>query len=182
ICYPYFLYLFMRSALFHTQLVNYSVGSSQPTIPMGIIRQLSVSLPPLPEQKAIADTLSCLDDKIELNNKINKNLEAQAQAIFKSWFVDFEPFQDGEFVDSELGRIPKGCKVGTLGEVADIQMGQSPKGTSYNENKVGTVFYQGRTDFGIRYPKIRLYTTEPKRIASESDILLSVRAPVGDIN
>ncbi|MEG0830636.1 MAG: restriction endonuclease subunit S [Anaerovoracaceae bacterium] len=134
------------------------------------------------EQKAIADTLSCLDDKIEINNKINKNLEAQAQAIFKSWFVDFEPFQDGEFVDSEMGRIPKGWRVGTLGEVADIQMGQSPKGISYNEDKIGTVFYQGRTDFGIRYPKVRLYTTDPKRMANKNDILLSVRAPVGDIN
>ena len=156
--------------------------STYPALKPSDLENVFLKLPPLPEQKAIADTLSCLDDKIELNNKMNKNLEAQAQAIFKSWFVDFEPFQDGEFVDSELGKIPKGWRVGTLGEVAEILMGQSPKGKSYNEEKIGTVFYQGRTDFGIRYPKVRLYTTEPKRIASENDILLSVRAPVGDIN
>lgn len=123
LCVPYYLYCFMRSQNFHNQLVNYSVGSSQPTIPMNIIRQLSVMLPPLPEQKAIADTLSCLDDKIELNNRINRTLEEIAQAIFKSWFVDFEPFQGGEFVDSELGSIPKGWRVGTLTEIADYLNG-----------------------------------------------------------
>lgn len=72
------------------------------------------------EQKAIAATLSCLDDKIELNNRINRTLEEMAQAIFKSWFIDFEPFQDGEFEDSELGRIPKGWRVYTLSEVIEI--------------------------------------------------------------
>ena len=68
------------------------------------------------ERKRVAATLSCLDDKIELNNRMNKNLEEMAQAIFKSWFVDFEPFQEGEFEDSELGLIPKGWRVGTLGD------------------------------------------------------------------
>lgn len=67
-------------------------------------------------RKKVAATLSCLDDKIELNNQMNKKLEEIAQAIFKSWFVDFEPFQDGEFEDSELGRIPKGWRVGFLGD------------------------------------------------------------------
>ena len=72
------------------------------------------------EQRAIAATLSCLDDKIELNKRMNKTLEEMAQAIFKSWFVDFEPFQDGEFVDSELGRIPKGWRVGVLDECIEL--------------------------------------------------------------
>jgi type I restriction enzyme S subunit len=75
------------------------------------------------KQCAIAATLSCLDDKITLNSRINANLEAQAQAIFKSWFVDFEPFKDGEFVDSEWGRIPKGWSVGNLTDIADYQNG-----------------------------------------------------------
>ena len=78
-----------------------------------------ILVPPLSSQKAIADTLSCLDAKMELNNKINENLEAQAQAIFKSWFVDFEPFQDGEFIESELGLIPEGWEVSALDDVAD---------------------------------------------------------------
>jgi len=156
--------------------------SAYPSIKPSDIESLNALIPPINEQKSIADTLSCLDDKIELNNQINKTLEEMAQAIFKSWFVDFEPFQDGEFVDSQLGRIPKGWRVGCLGDIANITMGQSPKGSSYNEKNEGTVFYQGRTDFGWRYPKVRLYTTEPKRLANKGDVLLSVRAPVGDIN
>jgi len=92
-------------------------GTTMPIVNKGTFEQIGISLPPLEEQKAIAATLSCLDEKIELNNKINKTLEEIAQAIFKSWFVDFEPFQDGEFEDSELGRIPKGWRVGTLDEI-----------------------------------------------------------------
>lgn len=150
--------------------------------PTSTFKCITFPLPPLAEQKAIADTLSALDDKIELNNKINKNLEEMAQAIFKSWFVDFEPFKDGEFVDSELGRIPKGWRVVELGDIADITMGQSPNGSSYNETNNGTVFFQGRAEFGWRFPTKRLCTTEPKRYAEQGDILMSVRAPVGDIN
>jgi hypothetical protein len=156
--------------------------STYPSIKPSDIEDLKIPLPPLEEQEAIAGVLSSLDDKIELNNKINQNLEAQAQAIFKSWFVDFEPFKDQPFIDSPLGKIPQGWKVETLRDIAEITMGQSPSGSSYNEERFGMIFYQGRTDFGYRYPKIRLYTTEPKRIASAGSILLSVRAPVGDIN
>ena len=81
------------------------------------MKNISILLPPLPEQKAIAATLSALDDMIELNNQINKTLEEMAQAIFKSWFVDFEPFRDGEFEESELGLIPKGWRVGAIDEL-----------------------------------------------------------------
>lgn len=84
------------------------------------MKNFSVTIPLIDEQKAIAAILSCLDDKIELNNKMNKTLEEMAKAIFKSWFVDFEPFQDGEFEDSELGRIPKGWRVVELGECVTI--------------------------------------------------------------
>ena len=93
--------------------------SAYPSIKPSDIENINALLPPIDEQKAIASTLSCLDDKIELNNRINKNLEEIAQAIFKSWFVDFEPFQDGEFEDSELGMIPKGWKIVTLGDVVE---------------------------------------------------------------
>ena len=137
------------------------------------LQRMSVALPPLPTQQKIAAILSSLDDKIELNNKINTNLEQQAQALFKNWFVDFEPFG---------GKMPEGWKVGKLSEIAEITMGQSPDGKSYNENGIGTVFYQGRAEFGTRFPTRRLFTTEPKRIAKKFDTLMSVRAPVGDLN
>ena len=116
------------------------------------------------------------------NKRRNDNLEQQAQALFKAWFVDFEPFKDGKFVDSELRRIPEGWRVGNLSDIANITMGQSPDGKSYNEVGIGMIFYQGRAEFGNRFPSIRLYTTIPKKIAEPFSILLSVRAPVGDIN
>ena len=73
-------------------------------------------------------------------------------------------------------------KTGILADIADVTMGQSPKGDTYNENGEGTVFYQGRAEFGFRFPTRRLFTTDPKRMAQENDILMSVRAPVGDFN
>ena len=103
------------------------IGTSQPLLTQEILNRIDVIMPSLPEQRAIAATLSCLDDKIELNNKINANLEAQAQAIFKSWFVDFEPFCDGEFVDSELGMIPEGWRVGLLSELINVKYGKDHK-------------------------------------------------------
>jgi len=113
----------------------------------------------------------------------NKTLEATAQAIFKEWFVNFNfPGATDKMIDSELGEIPEGWRAGKLGEEVKIVMGQSPSGESYNENENGEVFFQGRTDFSDRFPQVRLYTTEPKRMAERFDVLVSVRAPVGDIN
>lgn len=166
----------------YASLAALANGGAQQNLNAQRIKDFDITLPPLKEQKHIADILWSLDDKIELNRRINANLEAQAQALFRSWFVDFEPFRDDPFVDSELGKIPHDWKVGTLSEVADITMGQSPKGSSYNEEGDGIIFYQGRAEFGNRFPSIRLYTTEPTRIAEINSVLLSVRAPVGDIN
>lgn len=120
--------------------------------------------PPKEVRDRISKLLWGLDRKIELNNKINADLEEMAQAIFKNWFVDFEPFKDGKFVDSELGMIPEGWEVGTLADIAEITMGQSPAGNSLNENREGMIFYQGSSDFGFRFPSIRVFTTEPKTI------------------
>ena len=157
-------------------------GSAQPKFNKTHFKEMSIPVPPLVEQEKIASILSALDNKIAVNRRICANLEAQAQALFKSWFVDFTPFKDQPFVDSELGPIPQGWKVGTLGDIANIIMGQSPAGSSYNERGNGVIFYQGRTEFGFRFPNVRLYTTMPKRYAEPMSILLSVRAPVGDIN
>lgn len=172
-------------------LKNVAVGATMPSINTEILKNIPVIYPSIFEQKEIAEILSSLDDKIELNQQINKKLEEMAQAIFKEWFIDFNfpdengnPYRDsgGAMIDSELGQIPASWSVGKLSDEFIITMGQSPAGSSYNENQEGTIFFQGRTDFGIRFPSIRLSTTEPKRIAKKFDILLSVRAPVGDIN
>ena len=161
------LYLYYYFLLHNLRYLD--SGSAQSQITISDLEKLVIKLPPLETQKKIAVVLS----SFELNNKINQNLEQQAQAIFKSWFVDFEPFG---------GKMPEEWKVGNLYEIANVTMGQSPDGKSYNENGYGEVFYQGRAEFGSRYPTRRLYTTEPKRMANAGDILMSVRAPVGDIN
>ncbi len=93
-------------------------GSAQPQITIDSLSKYLIRIPPINIQRKIAGILSALDSKIENNNKINGNLEAQAQALFKSWFVDFTPFKDQPFVDSELGPIPQGWKVGKLGDIA----------------------------------------------------------------
>ena len=118
-------------------------------------------------QKNIASILGTLDDKIEENVRINNNLEQQAQAIYQQMFVD---------------NPSSVWKEGTLSDIADINMGQSPSGSSYNEESIGTIFFQGRAEFGFRFPTVRLFTTEPKRMACANDTLVSVRAPVGDLN
>jgi type I restriction enzyme, S subunit len=165
------------------------------------LAKLSVPYPPLRDQQAIAAVLRTIDEKIELNRRMNETLEAIAQALFKSWFVDFDPVRakaDGRqpagmdaataalfpdtFEDSPMGEIPWGWQVGCLADVCDIVMGQSPPGQSYNEAGDGLPFYQGTRDFGWRFPSRRVYCTAPTRIAAQADVLLSVRAPVGSIN
>lgn len=179
----FFVYFFHTRIGQHRILMNASqVGVPALARPTSTFKEITIPVPPIEIQNRVMAILLSFDDKIELNRRINENLEQQAQALFKSWFVDFEPFKDGKFVDSELGMIPEGWKVGTLSDIANVTMGQSPKGTSYNENGEGIVFYQGRADFGNRYPSVRLFTTEPTRYADPFSVLLSVRAPVGDIN
>lgn len=122
-------------------------GTTMPIINKGTFEKINIQLPSFSEQKAIADTLSCLDDKIELNNRINKNLEEMAQAIFKSWFVDYEPFQDGEFEDSELGRIPKGWRVGTLGDILNLNYGKALTTKNRIDGKIRVYSSAGITGF-----------------------------------
>lgn len=115
------------SALLSTMhLERLSGQSAQPGLAVGTLSVQEINLPSLEAQRSIASILSSLDRKIELNNKINADLEEMAQAIFKNWFVDFEPFKDGKFVDSELGMIPEGWKVGTLGEFCKCLLGGTP--------------------------------------------------------
>lgn len=174
---------FLFYSICKRDFASMNVGSAVPSMTVNILNDIQISYPKkLEDQRRIASILSSLDRKIELNNKINADLEEMAQAIFKNWFVDFEPFKDGKFVDSELGMIPEGWKVGTLEDIAEITMGQSPAGNSLNENGEGMIFYQGSSDFGFRFPSIRVFTTEPKRLAVANSVLFSVRAPVGDIN
>ena len=107
----------------YTTLASLANGGAQQNLNAQIIKDYVLQMPSLADQRRIASILSSLDRKIELNNKINADLEEMAQAIFKNWFVDFEPFKDGKFVDSELGMIPEGWKVGRLTEIASYMNG-----------------------------------------------------------
>ena len=223
--YPQFVWYNMRTYQWWKFIENNKTGSAQAGANAKVLSNFKLNLPPLPEQKAIAHILGTLDHKIELNRKMNETLEAMAQALFKSWFVDFDPVLDkvlaagnpipealqakadkriavhksGQYkplpkdiqdlfpatleYNDELGKwIPEGWEVGSVGDEFNVTMGQSPPGSTYNTEKSGIPFFQGKTDFGFRFPANRIYCTAPKRLAQMNDTLISVRAPVGATN
>ncbi|OHY99692.1 hypothetical protein BC443_02680 [Salinicola sp. MIT1003] len=256
---PYFLSYYLNSVANH-QINSSLVGAVQQHFNVGAAKKLAITIPGRKEQDGIVKIVKDLDDKIQLNHQINQTLEQMAQALFKSWFVDFEPVkakialrerwqalqpenepaspvcyaaeldeppalgdletymnraamqaisgktaeqldalrtEDPEryeelfetaalfpsaMQESELGEIPEGWEPSTVGKEFDVTMGQSPPGDTYNETGEGTPFFQGRRDYGKRFPSNRVYCTQPKRMAKRGDTLLSVRAPVGDTN
>ena len=124
-----YLYYQLQSSHFKSYIHLMSTGSTIKHISLKTMREYVFELPSLTDQRRIASILSSLDRKIELNNKINADLEEMAQAIFKNWFVDFEPFKDGKFVESELGMIPEGWKVSQIADIPHIlETGKRPKG------------------------------------------------------
>ncbi len=139
----------------------------QPTLNIKSLVEMPIPIRDTTEMEKNVLLLSALDEKIEVNRQINDNLQQQAMSLYAEMFLNSS--------DSNVTS-------GTLSDIAVITMGQSPSGSSYNEDGVGEVFYQGRAEFGFRFPKRRLFTTEPKRKAEAGDVLLSVRAPVGDLN
>lgn len=188
-----FMGFYLRSKFFRKTMTNNAIMTLRASLNEEIFSYLKLYLPDYKTQTKIGDFLFLLNSKIELNNRINAELEAITKTLYDYWFVQFDfpdakgkPYKTsgGKMVwNEELKReIPEGWDVGELKDIANITMGQSPPGESYNEDGDGMVFYQGCTDFGNRYPTIRKYTTEPTRFANEGDILLSVRAPVGTLN
>ena len=124
---PEFLLYFFKTAKGHNSITSRSSGSVQVNIARReVIEDIPLFIPCIEKQKRIVSILKSLDDKIEVNRKTNENLEQEAQALFKSWFIDFEPFKNGEFVESELGMIPKGWRVCRADEVFDINIGKTP--------------------------------------------------------
>lgn len=162
-----FLYYVLANDEFFLYSMATSKGTKMPRGDKDSIMQYEIPDIGLDRQRKIASVLKSLDGKIQLNIAINNNLEQQAQTIYQQMFIDNARSDWAE---------------GTLSDIADITMGQSPSGSSYNEDGTGTIFFQGRAEFGFRFPSVRLYTTEPKRMARSNDTLMSVRAPVGDLN
>lgn len=142
------LYYYLCQNTFFSHIRNHiDSETAQPNISANSIGEFTLTLPSLNEQKRIAAILGALDDKIELNRRINANLEEQAQALFKSWFVDFEPFRDSLFVDSELGKIPQGWKEGNYTDIVEIRGGGTPK-TDMQEYWNGNIPFFSPKDVG----------------------------------
>ncbi|MDF7680512.1 restriction endonuclease subunit S [Enterobacteriaceae bacterium ESL0689] len=193
ITYPKFMAFYLRSPMFRKTMTNNAVMTLRASLNEAIFSYLELLLPAYSEQKKAGNFLYLLNQKIALNNRINAELEAMAKTLYDYWFVQFD-FPDGngkpykasggkmEYNATLKREIPAGWTVQTLSQIANITMGQSPAGTSYNEDGIGTLFFQGSTDFGWLFPTPRKYTTSPARMARKGDILLSVRAPVGDMN
>ena len=165
---PRFLFYWMQGREFYSQ-VDAVKGQTDMADYVSLTdqRQMKITLPPLAEQQAIAEVLSSLDNKIDLLHRQNKTLEALAETLFRQWFVE---------------EAEESWEIGTIEDEFIFTMGQSPLGSSLNEDGNGMIFFQGRTDFSFRFPEQRIYTTEPNRLAKKFDTLVSVRAPVGDMN
>jgi type I restriction enzyme S subunit len=187
-----FIFYLAISEHFRKTAIQLMTGTSgRQRVETNALKEKIFFLPPLPTQRAIAATLSCLDEKIELNRRINTNLEAQAQALFKSWFVDFEPFKDGEFVDSELGRIPKGWRVGLFSDLGAIIGGATPskkqseyftmpgKGISWITPKDLSVNKDKFISFGEIDITEEGYKNCSTNLMPKGTVLFSSRAPIG---
>lgn len=168
-------------------------GSVMVHITKSSMEKMIIRIPKkLEDQRRIASILSSLDRKIELNHKINADLEEMAQAIFKNWFVDFEPFKDGKFVDSELGMIPEGWKVGRLDEIADVVGGSTPskaKPEYYTQKGIAWLtpkdlsnhpaVYTSRGEIDITEEG---YNSTSTKLMPKGTVLFTSRAPIGYIS
>ena len=175
-------------------LNRFATGSSQPLLTLGALNVLEYNIPSYSEQKAIASILSALDDKIELNLQMNKTLEEMAMALYKHWFVDFGPFQDGEFVDSELGKIPKGWEVKIMDDVVELiidHRGKTPKKMGGDWSKDSYKCFEAISAKNIKKGKIvkpetikfigsDLYQKWMKDPLRDKDVLLTSEAPIGE--
>ncbi len=193
--FPPFLRWLVRGPDWWEQVGTFiNVGAVFDSLKCADIPNFRMPLPPLVEQRAIADILGALDIKIELNRRTNETLERMARAIFQSWFVDFDPVRakrdglpapalspttaalfPGSFEDSQLGKIPTGWNIGAISGVAEVVMGTSPSSDTYNESGTGTPLVNGPVEFGAYFPLKTKWTTEPTRFAEPGDLIFCVR-------
>ncbi|MFH0991239.1 MAG: restriction endonuclease subunit S [bacterium] len=174
---PEYAGFFFRSPRFRATVSNMSSMTTRASLNNAMLSELTIDIPSIEMQASIAETLISLHEKIDLLQRQNKTLEALAETLFRQWFV---PARRNESEGGE--EAEEGWDRGTIEDEFGFTMGQSPSGSALNEAKNGMVFFQGRTDFGVRFPEPRVYTTEPTRLAKKFDTLVSVRAPVGDMN
>ena len=187
VCNPYYLYY----KYLIKNLKYLDSGSAQSQITIDDLKRLQIKLPSLDYQNRVVTVLKTLDNKIEVNKRINENLEQQAQTLFKSWFVDFEPFKNQPFVESELGMIPQGWRVGTLEEIGDVIGGSTPskaKPEYYTEDGIAwltpkdlSVSNAKFTDRGEIDITQEGYNSCSTKLMPKGTVLFSSRAPIGYI-
>ncbi|KYG74430.1 type I restriction enzyme S subunit [Roseivirga ehrenbergii] len=184
---PFLLYAIQAKEVQNQIMIYEGTGSTVSNLRIPVLEALDIPFPPLPEQQAIASILSSLDDKIELNLQMNKTLEEMAMTLYKHWFVDFGPFKDGEFVDSELGLIPEGWEVKGILEIVDLLSGGTPK-TTMDEYWNGDICWVSAKDIGNG--GLYINDTEKKitelgvsksatKILPEDTVILVARGSVG---
>ena len=177
---PKFLSYYFGQESFRELIRRIAVGATMPSINTTILCEVDISIPNLDYQTDIASILSSLDDKIDLLHRQNKTLEQLAETLFRQWFPPTS--RNAGLRRAGVEEAFESWEVGTLEDEFDFTMGQSPPGDSYNEDEIGKIFFQGRADFDFRFPRTRMFTTDPSRFAKKFDTLISVRAPVGDMN
>lgn len=172
-----FLFAWLRSRDFLDQALGMATGAAQQNFGPSHVKQMTLPLPAIGEQRRIASILSAYDDLIENNTRRIAILEEMARRIYEEWFVRFRfPGHEGvRMVESELGLVPEGWSVKTLQDIATITMGLSPKGDTYNEDANGTPLINGPVEFGERFTKRVKWTTAPTKLCEDGDLVVCVR-------
>ena len=188
---PRIMKYYTHSKPYYDWVRSFDTGGTRGNINAKTYGNMLITLPSRQTQDRIVGILKSLDDKIEVNRRINDNLEQQAQALFKSWFVDFEPFKDQPFVESELGMIPQGWRVGTLEEIGDVIGGSTPskaKPEYYTEDGIAwltpkdlSVSNAKFTDRGEIDITQEGYNSCSTKLMPKGTVLFSSRAPIGYI-
>lgn len=187
---PKFIRYYTLTEDYKNWIESFSTGSTRKNINAKMYADMEIKLPPRNIQDKIVNLMDSLDNKIELNNEMNKTLEEIAQSIFKRWFVDFEfPNEDdepykssgGDMVGSEKGIIPKGWEVNKISNISNVTMGVSPNSKTYNEDKIGLPLLNGASDFQGKLINPSKFTSEPKKICQKGDMVFGVRATIGNI-
>ena len=186
------LFYFYYLQSIKSRLESLGKGSTFKAITKKDLEELRIVYPPLNEQKGIADVLLMVDRGIEIVDRAVAKLEGMKRALLNELLTGrirvreengkLTFYKETEFQDTEIGKIPKDWKSEKLSSLATIIMGQSPPSTTYNKEGEGLPFIQGKMEFGKMYPSPTTYTSRPLKIAEKGDVLMSVRAPVGDVN
>ena len=189
---PRFLKYYTHSKMYYEWVQSFDTGATRGNINAQTFGSMEINLPPREVQDRLVEILRSIDDKIKLNNRINHNLEEQARALYKSWFVDFEPFKGGNFVDSELGLIPEGWRVGTLSELGDIVAGGTPSKTKPEYYTNNGIAWLTPKDLSVKCNKFTArgeiditedgYKNSSAKLMPRGSVLFSSRAPIGYIS